>query len=230
MEITEEKREYNRQYWAKNKERLAAKHQEWLKANPANASESFKRRYHADIEASRAKSRAAYQRSLEKNAKRVRKLKRIMAQKLRDADPEYQDKYRAYRATRKEHYREYIKTYMKEYRKKHPIKTKRALKKSYQKNPIPWFEASAKRRAIKANAQGSHRHSEWLVLLEQHNFLCHYCKRPITTKTASRDHVVPLSKGGGDGIDNIVPACRPCNGRKYVMSAEDFRKTITSTP
>lgn len=36
---------------------------------------------------------------------------------------------------------------------------------------------------------------------------CVYCGGEAT----ARDHVVPLSRGGTDGIENVVPACRPCN-------------------
>ncbi len=36
---------------------------------------------------------------------------------------------------------------------------------------------------------------------------CHYCAAPGPTK----DHVVPLSRGGRDEAFNIVPACSNCN-------------------
>lgn len=28
------------------------------------------------------------------------------------------------------------------------------------------------------------------------------------------DHIIPLSKGGGDTVDNLTIACKRCNGRK----------------
>lgn len=39
---------------------------------------------------------------------------------------------------------------------------------------------------------------------------CHYCGQAATT----RDHIVPKSKGGGDGHWNLVPACKKCNQAK----------------
>jgi 5-methylcytosine-specific restriction endonuclease McrA len=52
---------------------------------------------------------------------------------------------------------------------------------------------------------------------------CAYCNRefgPLVTETI--DHVVPLSKGGGKGISNLVLACRRCNSRKGNRSVEEF--------
>lgn len=63
-----------------------------------------------------------------------------------------------------------------------------------------------------AGAPGSHSNEEWLAVLADYNNCCAYCgtdKRPMT-----KDHVMPISKGGSDYIQNIVPACKPCNSKK----------------
>lgn len=39
---------------------------------------------------------------------------------------------------------------------------------------------------------------------------CAYCPRPATTV----DHVRPVSKGGTNALDNLVPCCSWCNGSK----------------
>ncbi len=41
---------------------------------------------------------------------------------------------------------------------------------------------------------------------------CQYCGREHGNLTV--DHVIPRSKGGGSGWDNIVACCAPCNRRK----------------
>jgi len=41
---------------------------------------------------------------------------------------------------------------------------------------------------------------------------CQYCGHERSSLTV--DHVVPRSKGGGSGWDNIVTCCAPCNRRK----------------
>jgi 5-methylcytosine-specific restriction endonuclease McrA len=41
---------------------------------------------------------------------------------------------------------------------------------------------------------------------------CQYCGKERGNLTV--DHVIPRSKGGGSGWDNIVTCCAPCNRRK----------------
>jgi len=43
---------------------------------------------------------------------------------------------------------------------------------------------------------------------------CHYCKKPLKRGTRTRDHIVPVSRGGLDVHWNIVGACRTCNFAK----------------
>lgn len=45
----------------------------------------------------------------------------------------------------------------------------------------------------------------------QGNPLCHWCgQRPAT----EADHLIEVDRGGTDETDNLVPACKPCNGRR----------------
>ena len=43
---------------------------------------------------------------------------------------------------------------------------------------------------------------------------CQYCRRVLPQRQLNLDHVVPLSRGGGSGWDNVVTACVRCNSRK----------------
>jgi len=54
---------------------------------------------------------------------------------------------------------------------------------------------------------------------------CQYCNTKVSNKSATMDHVLPVSKGGKTRWDNIVTACAPCNGRKGdSMSMRPFYK------
>jgi 5-methylcytosine-specific restriction endonuclease McrA len=75
-------------------------------------------------------------------------------------------------------------------------------------------------RARRRGAEGTHTDAEWLALCAQYGHRCLCCgkRKPLT-----RDHVVPLIKGGSNTIDNIQPLCRSCNSRKHDKDI-DYRR------
>lgn len=70
-----------------------------------------------------------------------------------------------------------------------------------------------RRMRLKQNG-GSHTKAEWQALKNLYDFRCAYCHQ-YTTFKLSRDHVIPVVRGGRDDIANIVPACMKCNLRKH---------------
>ncbi len=68
------------------------------------------------------------------------------------------------------------------------------------------------RRNRKLNAEGYHSEGEWETLKAQYNWTCPSCKKSEVKLT--RDHIIPLTKGGSDNIENIQPLCQSCNSRK----------------
>lgn len=59
---------------------------------------------------------------------------------------------------------------------------------------------------------GTHTDQEWQALLARYGGRCAHCG---TTERIERDHIIPLSKGGDDTIDNLQPLCGTCNRRKW---------------
>lgn len=55
-------------------------------------------------------------------------------------------------------------------------------------------------------------------LFARDRYTCQYCGRPQSAlklrESLTRDHIVPLSRGGLNEWTNVVTACGPCNTRK----------------
>lgn len=69
--------------------------------------------------------------------------------------------------------------------------------------------------------------SEWVALkatvLQRDNFTCVYCGAHGTELSPLHvDHVIPLSRGGTNCLDNLAAACRECNSSKKDMTPEEW--------
>jgi hypothetical protein len=60
-------------------------------------------------------------------------------------------------------------------------------------------------------------------VFKRDNYECVYCGN---NKNLTLDHVIPQSKGGKDSWDNLVTACKRCNGEKADLTLEEYGKQI----
>ncbi|WP_244299685.1 HNH endonuclease [Rubrobacter xylanophilus] len=62
------------------------------------------------------------------------------------------------------------------------------------------------------------KHVTNTILFARDGYRCQYCGRHKSElgrrECLTRDHVKPISRGGGNGWDNVVTACTRCNARK----------------
>ncbi len=92
----------------------------------------------------------------------------------------------------------------------------RARRKTWRRTPEGKASASALKAKHAATEHGypgpHHTAKEWLAKCAEYDQCCAYCHEKPTSLTL--DHVIPLSKGGSNSIENCVPACLICNSSK----------------
>jgi 5-methylcytosine-specific restriction endonuclease McrA len=128
-----------------------------------------------------------------------RKQNNERAKKYREAHKEQRMEYQ-------KKYREIHKNYLQQYDKKRDKTPRRTIQRSF---------SEARRRARENNAEGLHTVGEWELLKKQYGYVCSSCNRKEPDIKLTEDHIIPLSKGGSDYIENIQPLCKSCNCKKH---------------
>ena len=71
-------------------------------------------------------------------------------------------------------------------------------------------------------------------LFARDGYACQYCgrhRRELKTRQfLTRDHVVPVSSGGGNVWRNVVTACSPCNNRKGNRTPREAGMRLLTVP
>lgn len=94
------------------------------------------------------------------------------------------------------------------------LERERVRQAAYRAADPEKFRAKAKaRHALKRGATVCDlTRQQWDAIKAAYGYRCAYCG--ARTLALTQDHLIPLSKGGGHTVTNIVPACKPCNSRK----------------
>jgi len=83
---------------------------------------------------------------------------------------------------------------------------------------------SARRRAVVRNAEGRFSVNEIEELFIKQEGLCVYCQTDLRSTGFHRDHMIPLVRGGSNGIKNIQLLCPKCNMKKHRLTHDEFLK------
>lgn len=68
------------------------------------------------------------------------------------------------------------------------------------------------------------------LLFQRDGFMCMYCGHQITQRQLSRDHVMPVSRGGLDIWENVVTCCKTCNADKADRTPEQWGRQLLAVP
>jgi 5-methylcytosine-specific restriction endonuclease McrA len=68
------------------------------------------------------------------------------------------------------------------------------------------------------------------ALFARDSHLCLYCGQQFGRFQLTRDHVVPISRGGADTWENVVSACVSCNVRKGSRSPQQAAMPLLAVP
>ena len=189
--------EYNRRYYQEHKERLREQ----------------QRQYHQEhVEEKKARDRRHYQGHREE----------IRAQQHQYLQEHRDEVYAYIRQYNKEH-KEETREHHRRYGQKHREEANEHHRQYHREHPEVMRNVARRRRALKAGSNGSFTEEEFRLLCEQYDNRCVYCREELPLVS---DHVTPLSRGGGNSIDNIVPACKSCNSMKGAMTFDEFVKRL----
>ena len=174
--------------------------------------------------------KATAKRYVKKNTEHIRELKRTHQQ----ANPKkYEEALRKHRETHRkeinakaresrEHNLEHYREIGRRSREKHADE-RNAYQREYGKaNRDKLTLYTNIRRARKLAVEGSHTDKEWQALKAYYAYRCLCCRRREPQIKLTRDHVIPLTQGGSDSIDNIQPLCASCNSKKKLRHI-DYR-------
>ena len=183
---------YKEAHYAEHQEEQIARNRQYYAEHKQQVSDYGKRRRLENPEKKREQNKRYREtHSIEKRAR----------------DKQYKEDHRAERMqqSRKyyEEHREKILVYAKLY-----IQTERGI--------IAKRVGSHNRRARKKKAPGSHTTDQLYQQFMRQDGKCFYCQVQLqhARNSWNADHVIPLSRGGSNGIENIVIACPTCNRRK----------------
>jgi len=188
---------YQKQYRRNNKSTIATKHKQYDKTHETARTKYNQQYYQNNRVKIREQQRQNYQDTKDIRAEYDRQYRKANVDKVRE-------QYRRYRSEHKLEYQEYMRLYNKAHPEKH-------------------VEYNRRRRAWLAGSDGNFTEEEFKLLCKAFDNKCVYCHQelPLTP-----DHIVPLSKGGGNSIENITPACLSCNCRKKDRTYDEYKERI----
>jgi 5-methylcytosine-specific restriction endonuclease McrA len=157
----------------------------------------------------------------QEHPERVKASVRRYATRIVEKNPSvYKERSKAYR---KAHHQKCVEE-VQRYREQHREHAREVSLAWGKKHPEGAVAIVQRRRARKMNVGGTYTAEEWNSVCEKYNHRCLCCGEREPDIKLTVDHVIPISKGGINSIENIQPLCRSCNSKKSTKII-DFRGT-----
>lgn len=109
----------------------------------------------------------------------------------------------------------------KRWRDRNPDRARELSRKYASERPEKRRQYERTRRSMINGAVGKITYREELALFKKYDYRCLCCGRDDVKLTI--DHIVPISRGGSNTIENAQPLCSKCNSRKGNRSTKDYR-------
>lgn len=179
----------------------------WMKNNPELVKQQRKKWRENNLEKSKL--------SCSRYKKQSLKYKEQQKQYRMEHKEEQSIRQRIWVSRNLDHYKEY----QQHWRELNPKLSCEYTKRWQQKNKEKVRHYVKMRQNRKKGAEGTFSFGEWESLLLKYNHRCLSCG---SSSDLQPDHVVPISRGGRNSIDNIQPLCGKCNRKKHTKTI-DFR-------
>ena len=206
-----DRKEYMKQWHLDHKEEQNEKCRQWYLDHKETASEQKHQWYlgHKEIAKERAK---------QWNLDHIEEIKEYHKQYYLVDHPEYNKQWRLKHPK-----------YFKQWNQNHRGEIAKYDKKYNQtpKGKSNSQRTDTKKRAREREMINTLTSEEWLDILKAYNYRCAYCGKEFDENILpTKDHVLPISKGGNNIKENVVPACRSCNAKKSNKISEQFQPVI----
>lgn len=199
----DERNDYAARYRAENKEKCAAAARDWYERN----------REHC-----KARKKAYREANGDEVRRKNREYKELNRDFVRQQDAAYRQKNR-----------QLIRERHKVWRDANPERWAEICRKWKQANRELVRAAGHRRRARLSESVENYTPEEWAALKAAVDYTCLMCGRQEPEIKLTVDHIVPVSKGGSNGIQNVQPLCRECNNIKHARLM-DFRPEHLKPP
>lgn len=220
-----EKREYNRRYQIENRDRIREVNSQWKKRNKEKVRESSRKDYlrHRDrILAKHKEWKEANREKVNIWARGYRRTSTVYRNWVESTKEKRRLKIKEWRKTSPK-YRQYVEAskdkVAKQQRVWRRLSPAYASWKNSNRDKIRVYARERYRKQVVFNReyQNSRKYARRVAVCKKWEAcgrVCYICGKRLALRSISVDHVVAVTRGGSNEIDNLMPSHKACNVRK----------------